>query len=611
MHQSSSKIEKAAIRVVEEAIEACPRLSTYISQNDKTPVWDGSIYLYANNSERSDSLKGRISVQVKGKEFSQIAKPPFMYRVKVSDLRNFLYDGGCLYFVVAIGPNGNRKIYYKSLTVVVIKNLLNEIDKSQRSCVMRMSALPCDINQITSIFENFLNDRNRQHSFANQKILSLEELQKMPGFKSYTITTTVCGETAPTPQDLLAFSEINDVHVYANIEGSPIPIPTSDVVHVVRMDREADMPITIRGTEYYNQCKIIHTLGKVTIAFGSAFTFEYDTACTYRRLKSEAPSTLHEHIQMIRFILALCDANEFSIGEQTYYLNDQHSFNIEEIQHDLVLFERAQKIMDYFHIHTPVNISDLHQKDWDNIKILYQGFIDQTPIERLRFDGKKQENSWCDFTFGNIHIRCLAQQIEDQDAYTLDNAFDLSKYALSLERTNGSMELITVYSILDKDSFCKYSNINFENITPEYQKAYQFNPNIVSYASETVNELILAYDTKRDDRMLQAASSLVDWLLPLSIPNISECAKQIDLAQICKRQGVIIEELRLELCKIIDGETPASPIDKVSAYILLDDTVSAERYYSKLSNQDKEYFQELPIYSLYQTEKCNSANLQK
>ena len=39
------RIERAAIRAVEDYIDHCPKLVPNILSNDKTPIWDGEIYV--------------------------------------------------------------------------------------------------------------------------------------------------------------------------------------------------------------------------------------------------------------------------------------------------------------------------------------------------------------------------------------------------------------------------------------------------------------------------------------------------------------------------------------------------------------------------------------
>ena len=66
---NTNKIERAAVRVVEEYIDKCPKLEPYITSNDKTPIWDGDIYIF--NDEEShivNEFRNRVPLQIKGTE---------------------------------------------------------------------------------------------------------------------------------------------------------------------------------------------------------------------------------------------------------------------------------------------------------------------------------------------------------------------------------------------------------------------------------------------------------------------------------------------------------------------------------------------------------------
>ena len=61
-------IEKKAINRFEGYLENSEILSAQIDRNDKTPCWDGHLYVFQVGYRDKDHLVGRISVQIKGKE---------------------------------------------------------------------------------------------------------------------------------------------------------------------------------------------------------------------------------------------------------------------------------------------------------------------------------------------------------------------------------------------------------------------------------------------------------------------------------------------------------------------------------------------------------------
>ena len=59
-------IEQTAVSTIERRVNLTDYLSSYLDQNDKTPSWDGAIYLFNNEHKVKDNMIGRISAQIKG-----------------------------------------------------------------------------------------------------------------------------------------------------------------------------------------------------------------------------------------------------------------------------------------------------------------------------------------------------------------------------------------------------------------------------------------------------------------------------------------------------------------------------------------------------------------
>lgn len=67
-------IEGIAVQRVKREILKYDCLKDYINTNDKTPMWDGEIYIYKENSKykASEDFLGKISVQVKGHKVNKL-----------------------------------------------------------------------------------------------------------------------------------------------------------------------------------------------------------------------------------------------------------------------------------------------------------------------------------------------------------------------------------------------------------------------------------------------------------------------------------------------------------------------------------------------------------
>lgn len=128
----SSLIEKSAINYLIDEIIITKKLSPYISENDKEPSWDENIYIYGETNFSKENLLGRVPVQVKGKQekSKNLKKEKISYPVEIVDLKNYLNDGGVMFFVILIDEENlkKRKIYYADLTPVRLKI---ELEKSK------------------------------------------------------------------------------------------------------------------------------------------------------------------------------------------------------------------------------------------------------------------------------------------------------------------------------------------------------------------------------------------------------------------------------------------------------------------------------------------------
>ena len=108
-------IETLSVNAVRDSIVVSDYLDQFIADNDKEPSWDGFVYIYNDKSKKKSKLKGRLPVQVKGTENSDHSKEEISFPVSTTDLNNYLYDGGIVFFVVYIDSKGAKKqIYYRS-----------------------------------------------------------------------------------------------------------------------------------------------------------------------------------------------------------------------------------------------------------------------------------------------------------------------------------------------------------------------------------------------------------------------------------------------------------------------------------------------------------------
>ena len=133
---NSVKIEKRSISELKSWIAEHDLLDEYINDNDKEPSWDGYIMVYTDEDLKAEHIKYKIPVQVKGKCKNElINRKMITYPVEYRHLQNYYFDGGVVYFVIAISEDAKRKtIFANALTPVKLKELLKSAEKKPYFC---------------------------------------------------------------------------------------------------------------------------------------------------------------------------------------------------------------------------------------------------------------------------------------------------------------------------------------------------------------------------------------------------------------------------------------------------------------------------------------------
>ena len=150
-------IEQAAVGAVKNSIGVCDFLSAFIADNDKEPSWDGHVYIYKNKNKKKKEIKGRVAVQIKGTENNNFSKSEISFPVLLSDLNNYLNNGGAVFFVVYVKSDGNEllgQIYYATLSPIEIRVLLFEAS-NQKTKSITLKKFPKNSNEKTMILLNF------------------------------------------------------------------------------------------------------------------------------------------------------------------------------------------------------------------------------------------------------------------------------------------------------------------------------------------------------------------------------------------------------------------------------------------------------------------------
>lgn len=588
-------VETISVNAVRDSIVCSDFLDQYIPDNDKEPSWDGSVYIYTDKSKTKDKLKGRIPVQVKGTEKDDFGKEEISFPVSTVDLKNYLNDGGAVFFVVYIGQKGLRKqIYYSELPPIKLKMYLAEA-KGQKTKSIKLKKFPSDSNEKATIFFQCFENCQKQASFSNVQLLSLEELEKQGVLKGINIPVSAVGGIDP----LTALLK-NEVYVYAELKGSSIPQPLEIIPTNMCTQEKEPANISIGDKKFYHSLNRIRSAKQTKCIFGESFSItlnKNDTTCKINYKNSDNIRVLAKDLD---FIITYIEEGYFSLnGHQMKFDYDNaniSNFNIDEQKKHLQSAKEIVQLLDILGCDKDIDINDLSNSDWLNLDRLVRGLIHKKPI-KIKLENFSPVQI---FNVGKLRFAiCLTLNDKEKGTYYLSDFFK-TELPTCIKLESGEIISVSQYLILKKNDLNNLDNIRYEVLLPSFQKS-QRHCESISRANWFFLELLSAYDESGNQHLIETAKEFSLWLCDFSEEELPYAIKELNKFQVIKRmRDFTIEEVR-EIYSIIEDGTSTDDI-RAGGYLLIDQQPMAEICFERLDDTIKEEFKKYPIYHFWKTE---------
>lgn len=579
----SIKIEASAFIAVFESINALTHCHPYLAENDKTPSWDGFIYIYDSDNLKKENLKGRLPAQIKGHLCDDLSKETITFNVNVVDLKNYFNDGGIIFFVVYIDDNDKRQIYYNDLTPVKLQPILEKAE-NQETVSVPFKKFPSDKQEREIILFNCLENCSRQKSFTKGKFQSLAELEKEGKIEGLNIF-------APSPPgtDMKTALFKGDVYLYAKVEGVATPIPLDEGPRrVVNLTNIIPLNVSVNNVVYYESVKIIESPEGVEYEFGNTFKMTRDDKGSgYLTYKSS--SMLSNYVRDQEFFLNAIKCGSFSFGGNDIKIENETEEDISNTENDLFWFKELVKLLDFLNCKKDIDIKQLKESDWESIKLLCSILL-----YKNRFKYQIEIGEWIEASIANLSFILLVKKDENEkETYYLSNVFEDNAFVPC------GKDRIPCFAFLQTEDFLKFDNLKCELFLPALKKLDE-SPFILNMANSFLAELIKAYDkdNQRSD-ILQSASSISEWLLSTSDEKVPRAIKILNHLQIEKRKGQLTEDQKKELYLLIEN-TDSTEYILTGAYLLLDNQQLAELHFDKIEKQLQEKFRQQPIFYFWQ-----------
>lgn len=583
---NSRQIELSAVYTITGIFNACERLSPYIANGDREPVWDGNIYL----SNLKNECTGKIPVQVKGKTFKNAIPNKPTYSVSLTNLQAYKRDGGCVYFVVYI-KDEEAYPYYAKLAPIDLKRYIKNASGKQTTSI-KLHPL---INRKETLEQEFLDfwaDCKRQTSFADAPTLPLEEAIKQGRKLNFHISGCKSQEEA------LRHICNSSVYLYTTIksEGVSVLYPIGDQAFTLQPAALIKKNVSINGTTYFHEfvTSIDDMYHRIVIGNCVTLTINLTDKDSKRStIKYESNETfISKKINELKFVKELQVYKSIDLGDSHIAFKSLSVSNIDEIDELIVNLEKMQTLFGILKI-GDVDTKDFTNEDFEHIDYLVKAIVDKQPVA---------EHQATVTTASISKYEALLLSYKQKDGrFIIKEFFDgAKKMAFSYKDNEHDKEFLMTspYTVIFNRTDCdKLSNIDYSGMISSYEDAAKHNPYITDRANKDMLMALMRYDEsdKKDERLYDAIVILNEWLIRKSMDG-DEAIHLINKYQIIKRKRRLTKEEKKELRELLDKFNAKRNDVMTAVSLLLDNESDAEYYYDNMDEHERKFFDSLPIH---------------
>ncbi len=586
---SKKDIEELATGAVRRYFNTCSSISPQIQENDKTPDWDGELFLYNEKKDIRKNFLGSLRIQVKGKEVSKF-KDKETFPVEIVFLENARNEG-FVFFVVEVMADGRSKIFYKKMAPIEIRGELASIEKKQKTRSMQFEPLSADRPLMEVLLKGFLTDCVKQRSFGSKEEFCIENIKDV---RDYQWGFSFQGKNDDLLKDF--FSGFKAFLYLKNKDGIAFPVGNARMKFVVP---------ELTTTKEKDVC-----IGKTRVASNYVLTYTKDSVAFKIEdrllLKSERNASTRE--QTCSLELLANSTNELIAAYEIYKQMVEFGgikFGDTEIKitasNKRALISTLDKQIKNLHIHkevlnclnvmVPINYNQFTDEDNYSLHQLYKALIEHKPI------GLTNPKGLLKLEIANINVLLVCQSADNGKFY-LDDAFESTLVKVTQNSDVTPFE-VPIFSYLEQTGYVLFDNIPFGKMIDIYNECSAIDSRVKVQANLDLLQMLNAYDLlkaqgkiEKSKLIIGAAQSLSKWLLDNESDNSMIALHQLNWLQIIKRQREFTEE---ELRLLRDLSSVDSDLVKAGAFLLLGKIDIFQYIFQKFPEDEQERFMDFPI----------------
>ena len=566
-----ANLEIQGVSSLESFLASSDVLQPHLLKGEKTMTWDGNIFVY-DNQVRKNSFIGNVPVQIKSTSVNKFSEQHCSHKFIKSDIDNYFIDGGVLLFVIEVNNKNDFEIFISSLMPSDLKVILKEMNKKARkSKMLRLEHLPKDsITRLESICKNFVINKNKQ--------MSIKDLPSVPFNEAKGLVISAVTDGRPIDQYLLDVPQ----YLYAKLDDKN-PELFVDKINIKKLERKVDGEITIDDKVFFSEYFLLQEKDKKLISFGNKVIFDYNS----EKILFKISGDLEEQLLTNHFLIEMLNKKHFLVNGQkiTKHGNTDDSDLLNQYSIRYSRLKDVEALLNIFSIDAKkLDLSELSPEEDNVLRIFIESMVFGKKLTTVPFKNGIQAIQVSNLVFGVIVY-------QEAGYFKIINLFDDNislKFSLrdEMEQVPSSpytiltSELIVIMENLDVDLISK-------NVTKvEYSDLYAQHLNLL------VLEFIKAYDKTGQDKFINTAEEMIDWIIS---NDKSNKIFKINKFQILRR----IRELSYDELSELDSMKQNSPNDILCGIsIVLENKMDFKIHFNKLSKEERKIFQEYPIYTL-------------
>lgn len=580
--------EKLATSAVVDSISLTDILSAFINEGDKEPSFDGSIYIHADARKTKEGIK-KVPVQIKGtKRKKNLPKGSLKYTVSRIDLDNWLNHGGIVLFVVFIDNTGTQKsIFYCSLLPVKIQSILRT-SHGKKNVSVQLKAFPADNDKKVGVMLDFYDNMQKQASFANAVLYSLEELEKKGVLEGVTFSVTTYGkQQSKFDMESLLFQ--NDVYMYANTKGSPIPLPLPEIPQHLHISRTEEGDVQVKDRVYYRSYRVIRSADETNILVGRSLTLKIAGDLKSAKLDYKRQGTLSDCILDTACLIDVFENKELTVNGATFGFAEIDDTIIQGLSKSLEYFRDVKKMLELLGVKQDLNCDCLTDQDVINIRNFTNAMVYGRPINFPECEGDRVIGQ---FKLGNLVPLIWANRVATNE-YKLTSFFDDHPIvAFESEDKKKHPYPVSHYILLKKENFLEAANIDYKKIVDDIP-TNNTSPFVTEQLTLFMLEMLKAYDaqTQKDSELLSTAEQYCDWLIESA--GCRTDMMTLNRLQIIRRKREFLSD-EISCLQTLRKSNQDAGI-RCAANLLLGKNDVAQDCFDELDDEIKKIFIEYPI----------------